>query len=132
MFLLRKTSHISMKYFTEIGSWDEDFVARYTIVHFFSGKNKNPAGSGGGSGGKKNGKDWWQEFIESNQQNILLVTGASFLTAYLLMRSSTPTKEINLQEFRRSYLEKGEVDRIVISNKSVAKVYLKSDPENVS
>lgn len=94
------------------------------------GKNKNPAGSGGGSGGKKNGKDWWQEFIESNQQNILLVTGASFLTAYLLMRSSTPTKEINLQEFRRSYLEKGEVDRIVISNKSVAKVYLKSDPAN--
>ena len=132
MFLLRKTSHICMKYFTEIGSWDKDFVARYTIVHSFSGKNKNPAGSGGGSGGKKNGKDWWQEFIESNQQNILLVTGASFLTAYLLMRSSTPTKEINLQEFRRSYLEKGEVDRIVISNKSLAKVYLKSDPANVS
>lgn len=113
-------------------SWDEDFVTRCTLIQFLLGRNKNPAGSGGGPGGKKNGKEWWQEFIEANQQNILLVTGASFLTAYLFMRSSTPTKEINLQEFRRSYLEKGEVDRIVISNKSIAKVYLKSDPANVS
>lgn len=94
------------------------------------GKNKNPAGSGGRPGGKKDGKEYWQEFIEQNQQNILILTGTGFFAAYLLMRSTTPSKEINWQEFRRSYLEKGEVDRVVISNKSVAKVYLKSDPSN--
>lgn len=104
----------------------------------FLGKPKNPTGSGGpaggsgGGGGGKNGKEWWQEFLESNQQNILLMTGTGFVMAYLLMRSQTPMKEINWQEFRMNYLERGEVDKVVISNKSLAKVYLKSDPSVVS
>lgn len=52
--------------------------------------------------------------------------------AYLLMKSQTPMKEINWQEFRMNYLERGEVDKVVISNKTLAKVYLKSDPAVVS
>merc|ERR1712048_163060 len=39
-------------------------------------------------------------------------------------------REINWQDFRINYLERGEVDHVVISNKSMAKVYLKSDPAN--
>lgn len=90
------------------------------------GKHKNPAGSG--PGGKKDGKEWWQDFFEKNQQNILLISGSALLGSYLLMRSATPAKEINWQEFRMGYLEKGEVDRVLIANKSTARVYLKGDP----
>lgn len=93
-----------------------------------SGKPKNPAGSGGGSGGKKDGKEWWQEFLEANQQNIMLFSGAALFGSYIIMRSSSPSKEINWQEFRIGYLEKGEVDRVVIANKSTARIYLKGNP----
>ena len=100
-------------------------------LHFSSGTSKKPAGTGGRPGGKKDGKEWWQEFFEANQQNILLITGTTVFAGYLLMRSSIPSKEINWQVFRMNYLEKGEVDRIAIVNKSVAKIYLKSDPSEV-
>lgn len=41
-------------------------------------------------------------------------------------------KEISFQEFKNKLLEPGLVDRIVVSNKSVAKVYVKSSPNNIS
>ncbi|KAL2481556.1 ATP-dependent zinc metalloprotease FTSH 10 [Abeliophyllum distichum] len=39
-------------------------------------------------------------------------------------------KEISFQEFKNKLLEPGLVDHIVVSNKSVAKVYVKSSPSN--
>ncbi|XP_072954269.1 ATP-dependent zinc metalloprotease FTSH 8, mitochondrial-like isoform X1 [Typha angustifolia] len=42
--------------------------------------------------------------------------------------SSSEQKEISFQEFKNKLLEPGLVDRIVVSNKSVAKVYVRSSP----
>ena len=92
------------------------------------GPNKNTSGSSGG-GGKK-GKEWWQD--EENKR-LLIMTGSGLLAMYFLsMGSGASLREINWQDFRINYLERGEVDHVVISNKSLAKVYLKSDPANVS
>lgn len=38
--------------------------------------------------------------------------------------------QISFQEFKNKLLEPGLVDRIVVSNKSVAKVYVRSSPQN--
>ncbi|EDO40553.1 predicted protein [Nematostella vectensis] len=46
------------------------------------------------------------------------------------MNSGPPTREINWQEFRTNYLEKGDVEKLIVSNKSQVKVYPKSDPHN--
>ncbi|XP_057772407.1 ATP-dependent zinc metalloprotease FTSH 10, mitochondrial-like [Salvia miltiorrhiza] len=48
--------------------------------------------------------------------------------------SSKPNgeKQISFQEFKNKLLEPGLVDHIVISNKSVAKVYVRSSPQNLS
>jgi len=90
------------------------------------GPNKNTSGSSGG-GGKK-GKEWWQD--EENKR-LLIMTGSGLLAMYFLsMGSGASLREINWQDFRINYLERGEVDHVVISNKSLAKVYLKSDPAN--
>ncbi|XP_062225760.1 ATP-dependent zinc metalloprotease FTSH 3, mitochondrial-like [Phragmites australis] len=51
-----------------------------------------------------------------------------------LMLSSLPhglsTQEISFQEFKNKLLEPGLVDHIVVSNKSVAKVYVRSSPSS--
>ncbi|PKA56410.1 ATP-dependent zinc metalloprotease FTSH 8, mitochondrial [Apostasia shenzhenica] len=41
-------------------------------------------------------------------------------------------REISFQEFKNKLLEPGLVDHIVISNKSVAKVFVKNSPQNIS
>ncbi|URE23581.1 Cell division protease ftsH [Musa troglodytarum] len=43
--------------------------------------------------------------------------------------SSSDQKEISFQEFRNKLLEPGLVDHIVVSNRSVAKVYVRSAPQ---
>ena len=59
------------------------------------------------------------------------MTASGLLAMYLLSGPSSSMREINWQDFRINYLERGEVDHVVITNKSLAKVYLKSDPANV-
>jgi len=96
-----------------------------------TGKNKQPFGSGGrpgGSGGGKDGKDWFKQLMEQVDKNVLYIGGAAAAFIYLYLRNVSPSKEINWQIFRTQYLEKGEVDHIEISNKTTAKVYLKSNP----
>ena len=92
----------------------------------------NPGGEqSGGSGGGKGGKDWWKELLD-NQQSILISIAVAAGAGYFLLGGSSSTKEINWQEFRTNYLDRGDVDRLVVSNKSTVKVYLRSDPTTVS
>lgn len=65
------------------------------------------------------------------EKNMLYIGGAAAAFMYLYYRNNSPSKEINWQMFRTQYLEKGEVEHIEISNKSVAKVYLKGNPSEV-
>ncbi|XP_066923606.1 mitochondrial inner membrane m-AAA protease component AFG3L2-like [Clytia hemisphaerica] len=92
-----------------------------------TGKKPSGSSNSGGSGGGKKGKEWWQE--EENKR-LLIMTASGLLAMYLLSGSSSSMREINWQDFRINYLERGEVDHVVITNKSLAKVYLKSDPAN--
>ncbi|XP_020114412.1 ATP-dependent zinc metalloprotease FTSH 8, mitochondrial-like isoform X2 [Ananas comosus] len=50
----------------------------------------------------------------------------------LLFDLFSATQEISFQEFKNKLLEPGLVDRIVVSDKSVAKVYIKSSPQAAS
>ena len=93
----------------------------FTVLFYFysegngsskSSKSSGGGGSSGGSGGKKGPNPWWQSFYETYQQQIWLAVGLSFGAGYLLMSSGTPVREINWQEFRTNYLEKGDVSAL--------------------
>ncbi|XP_022874867.1 ATP-dependent zinc metalloprotease FTSH 10, mitochondrial-like [Olea europaea var. sylvestris] len=79
-----------------------------------------------------NDRSNFSETFMKNLQNIfapILVIG--FILSAI---SSTPheEKQISFQEFKNKLLEPGLVDHMVISNKSVAKVYVRSSPRNQS
>lgn len=73
-------------------------------------------------------------------QNVYRITLAianlefsSFFHVYLVFRykqSSSLFLQISFQEFKNKFLEPGLVDHIVVSNKSVAKVYVRNTPYN--
>lgn len=84
-------------------------------------------GGGGGSSGKPPGDDWWKNLIENNPQALIGGAVAAVL-ALLFLMSERDTREINWQEFRTKYLERGEVEKLVVSNQSLVKVFLKNDP----
>ncbi|KAK4478557.1 hypothetical protein RD792_014041 [Penstemon davidsonii] len=60
----------------------------------------------------------------------LLLIG--FVLTSIFPRPHDQRQQISFQEFKNKLLEPGLVDHIVISNKSVAKVYVKSSPPNDS
>ena len=69
---------------------------------------------GGGSGGSP------------NPQVILMGVASGLLLAYQLMPQRQDTQEITFSDFRRELLESGTVDRIVIVNKTKARVYVRT------
>ncbi len=98
---------------------------------YFSFLTQGSSGSGKSSGDGKGGRDWWKEIMD-NQQSILIGLAVAAGAGWLLFGNAPSVREINWQEFRTNYLERGEVDRLVVSNKSNVKVYLKNDPTIVS
>ncbi|CAH9129176.1 unnamed protein product [Cuscuta epithymum] len=70
----------------------------------------------------------FQEILKKLSQNMvvpLLALGIALLTF-----TPREEKEISFQEFKTKLLEAGLVDHIVVSNKRIAKVYIKSSPQN--
>ena len=65
-------------------------------------------GGGGGSSGKPPGGDWWKNLFD-NPQQILIAAAFTGAAALFLLFSGIETREINWQEFRTKYLERGEV-----------------------
>ena len=78
-----------------------------------SGSPSSSSGGGWG-GGKKGGKEWWQYWMENPQNQLWLAIGVSVGAAWMLLSSGQQSREINWQEFRTSYLEKGEVNKVKI------------------
>ncbi|KAL3829108.1 hypothetical protein ACJIZ3_017910 [Penstemon smallii] len=80
--------------------------------------------------GKTEDSGNFRELFLKNLQNII----TAFIAVALILSalSSTPReeKQISFQEFKNKLLEPGLVDHIVVSNKSVAKVYIRSSPRN--
>ncbi|KAL9228717.1 hypothetical protein vseg_004266 [Gypsophila vaccaria] len=74
----------------------------------------------------------FQETFMKQFQNMLtplLILGLFFSTFSF---GSNEQQQISFQEFKNKLLEPGLVDRIVVANKSVAKVYVRSTPRNQS
>ncbi|KAL3850655.1 hypothetical protein ACJIZ3_012537 [Penstemon smallii] len=103
--------------------------------NFFPKKKKeipkqNEQKSGSKEGGNSDNHGNFRETFMKNLQKFItpLIAMGLFLSAI----SSTPReeKQISFQEFKNKLLEPGLVDHIVISNKSVAKVYIRSSPQN--
>jgi len=95
--------------------------------------SKSETGSGGsGGGGKKKGPEGQETFEElialMMSPKHRLVTGGVLATlglgAVMMATGGPPKREINWQEFRTGVLANGQVERIEIINKQVAKVYL--------
>lgn len=84
-------------------------------------------GGGGGSSGKPPGDDWWKNLFD-NPQQIVIAAALAGAAALFLMFSGMEMREINWQEFRTKYLERGEVEKLVVSNQTLVKVFLKNDP----
>ncbi|KAF5470530.1 hypothetical protein F2P56_011036 [Juglans regia] len=94
------------------------FSSKYLIIILISdGSNTDDHGS-------------FQEAFMKQFQNLttpLLVIG---LVLSSFSFGSREEQQISFQEFKNKLLEPGLVDHIVVSNKSVAKVYVRSSPRN--
>lgn len=81
-------------------------------------------------GKEDSGKDGEKFAFTMDLQNSvtpLLIMG---LMLYMLSYKPREQQQISFQEFKNKLLEPGLVDHIVVSNKSVAKVYVRSSPRN--
>ncbi|XP_050290861.1 ATP-dependent zinc metalloprotease FTSH 10, mitochondrial-like [Quercus robur] len=91
-----------------------------------------------GNGRKSESKDDSKTDDHGNFQEAFMKQFQNFITPLLvigLVLSSfsfgpREQQQISFQEFKNKLLEPGLVDRIVISNKSVAKIYVRSSPQN--
>lgn len=80
------------------------------------------AGRGSGGGGKSGGgPEWGSPLIQAGT-----VVGGLIAVNLLTSGSSDNAEEISWQVFIRDYLEPGRVEKIVVANKSVAKVFVRS------
>uniref|UniRef100_A0A0E0PNI5 AAA+ ATPase domain-containing protein n=1 Tax=Oryza rufipogon TaxID=4529 RepID=A0A0E0PNI5_ORYRU len=105
--------------------------------YYPKGKKEAPKGDGSNKSDSKQDSstdDQWnfQETASKQLQNFLAPLLFLGLMLSSLSSSSSDQKEISFQEFKNKLLEPGLVDRIVVSNKSVAKVYVRSSPQSNS
>lgn len=85
---------------------------------------KTQATGGGGGGGNPNGRGNPTE----NALKALSAAAVASLAVYLIFQSNSDSfgaREISWQEFETTLLESGNVDRITVSNKNIAKVVLR-------
>ncbi|KAG8907559.1 AAA ATPase afg3 [Tulasnella sp. 403] len=75
---------------------------------------------------KQGGPDGGQPQPQVNTQQILLLTGALYVT-YLLSGADSSSKEITWQEFRTAFLDRGLVDKLTVVNRSTVRVHLHSN-----
>ncbi|GMH53231.1 hypothetical protein TrST_g1710 [Triparma strigata] len=86
----------------------------------FNSANRNQSKKSFGGGGGGNKPD------ENNLMSLAGLVGASALLSYLYgPKDSAGGREINWSEFRNTLIPSGEVDRIVVTNKNVARVIMK-------
>ena len=77
-----------------------------------SNTRRSPGGNseGGGDDNKPPGGDWWRNFRDINPQGFAIGVALAAVGALILMNASRmESSEINWQEFRTKYLERGEV-----------------------
>lgn len=90
-----------------------------------SGKISKPSGGSGG-GGKKSEPD------PDAQSNMVLITAATTFVGLYIVLSQKSGTEISWREFSTSLLESGEIDRVIIANKTTARVVMKNGSSSFS
>ena len=106
-----------------------------SVLYLGSGRSesqKDPSGSGSGRGSKDAERrtikfEYEMPNFDPKNWNYWLPLGLAVTAGYMLTRPSMNSRRISWQEFRVNYLEKGEVDRLEVVNKSLVKVYLRRD-----
>ncbi|KAH1123361.1 hypothetical protein J1N35_006521 [Gossypium stocksii] len=88
--------------------------------------NEQKSGSKEDSGAGEPGNSQNIQRLVQNIVTTLLLVGIT----YSSLSGPHEQQEISFQEFKNKLLEPGMVDKIVVSNKSVAKVYVRSSPRN--
>ena len=83
----------------------------------FHSNNRGSSGGDSGGGGegdnKPPGGDWWKNFREINPQGFAIGVALAAVGALLFMNAAgMESREINWQEFRTKYLERGEVSNV--------------------
>ena len=83
----------------------------------FHSNNRGSSGGDSGGGGegdnKPPGGDWWKNFREINPQGFAIGVALAAVGALLFMNAAgMESREINWQEFRTKYLERGEVSGV--------------------
>ncbi|KAF8719562.1 hypothetical protein HU200_024297 [Digitaria exilis] len=102
--------------------------------YYPKGKKEAPKGDGSNKSESKqesNTDEGWnfQETAMKHLQNFLAPLLILGLMLSSMSSSTAEQKEISFQEFKNKLLEPGLVDRIVVSNKAVAKVYVRNSPQ---
>ncbi|KZV47069.1 FTSH protease 10 [Dorcoceras hygrometricum] len=142
-----KNGSVSRSYLSN----SKQFIANARIRRFFSSeapKKKNyenfyprqkkeiPKQNEQKSGSKEEGKTDdhgnFQDTFIKNLLNIVPPALALALVISLIPHMPHEEKQISFQEFKNKLLEPGLVDHVVVSNKSVAKVYVRSSPRSLN
>ncbi|XP_010542637.1 PREDICTED: ATP-dependent zinc metalloprotease FTSH 10, mitochondrial-like [Tarenaya hassleriana] len=92
--------------------------------------SKNEKKSESGEDSKKSENENFGDMFTKEFQNMLLPLLAIGLILSSFSLTSQEQPQITFQEFRNKLLEPGLVDHIEVTNKSVAKVYVRSSPKN--
>ncbi|KAL6614182.1 hypothetical protein ACP70R_036452 [Stipagrostis hirtigluma subsp. patula] len=130
----------------KVGDWRFLLASSQFRRLFCDGSNKNyekyhpkekeekPKGDGSDKSDSKkdsNSKDKWNFSEDAVKKFQELLAPLLFLGLMLSSLSyGSSAQEISFQEFKNKLLEPGLVDHIVVSNKSVAKVYIRSLPSS--
>mmetsp|Transcript_6710 Transcript_6710/g.11214 ORF Transcript_6710/g.11214 Transcript_6710/m.11214 type:complete len:903 (+) Transcript_6710:84-2792(+) len=88
------------------------------------GSNNNKSGGGGGSKNNQNGMPNFGE--GGSMERFALASLVAFSAIALMSDEIKSGREINWQEFQTQLLEGGHVDRIIVTNKNIARVVLRS------
>ncbi|CAI9108135.1 OLC1v1007663C1 [Oldenlandia corymbosa var. corymbosa] len=83
-------------------------------------------------GGNTDGNSNYQETLPKLVQNLITPLLVVALLLSTMTMSPREQQQISFQEFKNKLLEPGFVDHIVVSNKSVARVYVRKEPRRLS
>eukprot|EP00045_Choanoeca_perplexa_P016614 m.225511 g.225511 ORF g.225511 m.225511 type:complete len:761 (+) comp17309_c1_seq3:164-2446(+) len=85
--------------------------------------DKKRSTSGGGKGPESEENELMKFLQDPSNRPLIVAAAVLGGTSLLVLNSGPQLREINFQEFRRTYLELGRVEKLVIANKNIVKVY---------
>lgn len=79
------------------------------------------------SSGKNSNFEVFEFKLNLNPQNFLFYSLPVIYLAWIIYNDQGGVSEISWNDFRNNYLEKGLVEKLVVVNRSIVRVFLKGD-----